>query len=512
MINSFTMILRSTVRRWFFKGSAVVLFVLLLLLSSCTRRLGYGILLWASEEPAIPSGTVLPVYIRSNIDQVWVAGIPKQYLSKDSKTDKFEIPLSKLELAGSKSKAEQRAREFAPYSMTYAETLQDGLPIRESPDNGARRVYRLKMGEIVKVLSPARGVEAVGTTGDALPGEWFKVLTEDGSTGYCFSYRLKLFQHEGGVLAAVSQDQAQAEDPDLEQILSRSWVAEAYGTMVNQRRVNLEELSQHWGFDPGQDTGIAHIRVKDLERTFSYTGIRSTGTRAWRFDGSPLQMNLRSDTTLAVQFTETGGALRTLLFVALAADVDDIILQETARRDGLYGFIYSQGPAYSSYNYGAITFAEDGSFTWTGCDLLVPQVIPAAALGSGTVDMRLVVGRELTELYTGAFTLRFDGVNGTAAEINFLYSMDAGSGAFRLEYAPDSSMNEIVVERRASSPLVLYFTRIESAGSTPQDSGLQDNTSNSGYDDYYNYNYDDYGDDEDWNEGADSYGGETEYY
>jgi hypothetical protein len=402
---------------------------------------------------------VLPVYIRSNIDHVWVAGIPKEYRSGDSRTDKFEIPLAKLELAGSKRKAKQRAGEFAPYALTYAETLQDGLPIRENPDNGARRVYRLKLGEIVKILSPATGVAAVGTTGDPLPGEWFRVLTEDGSTGYCFSYRLKLFEHRGGVLAAFTQPEAQAEDPELERLLSRRWSAETYGAMVNQRRINLEEFSQHWGFDPGLDSGLAHIRIKDFERTFSYTGIKSTGSRAWRFEGASLQMSLRSDTTLAVQFTENGGALRTLLFVALSADVDDIILQETVRREELYNAIFTQGPAYSSHNYGTITFAEDGGFIWTGSDLLIPQVIPPSALGSGTVSMRLFLGQALASRYAGAFTLYFNSVNGTAAGVNFLYSLD--SQGFRLEYAPDSSMNGIVVERRSSSPLVLYFYKVE---------------------------------------------------
>jgi hypothetical protein len=402
---------------------------------------------------------VLPVYIRSNIDQVWVAGIPEEYRQQGSKIDKFEIPLAKLELAGSKSKALQMAEAFAPYALTYAETLQDGLPIRESPDNSARRVYRLKQGEIIKILAPAEGIVAVGTTGDPLPGEWFQVLTEDGSTGYCFSYRLKLFEHTGGVLVSAPREQQAAEDPDLELLLSRTWSAESYRTMVNSRRINLEELLEHWGFDPGQDTGIARIRIKDLDRTFSYTAIRSTGTRSWRFEGSVLQMDLRSDTTLAVQFTENGGVLRTIFFVALPTDVDDLIVQETARREELFAAIYAQGPAYTSHNYGTISFTEDGHFSWTGYDLLVPQVIPASALGTGTVSMRLFLSNTLADRYTGALTLNFSGVNGPAASVNFMYSPD--NQGFRLEYVPDTSMDGIVVNRRASSPLVLYLFKAE---------------------------------------------------
>ena len=402
---------------------------------------------------------MLPVYIKSNIDQVWVVGIPKEFRAPGSRIDKFEIPLSKLELAGGKKKAQERAENFAPYALVYAETLQDGLPIRESPDNSARRVYRLKLGEIIKILSPARGQVAVGATGDPLPGDWFRVLTENGSVGYCFSYRLKLFENSGGKLAAARLEEKETEDPDLDKLLARTWSPESYGTMVNNRRIDLGELSQHWCFDPGLDTGIARIKIKDLDRTFSYTKIRSTGTRSWRFEGTQLQMNLRSDTTLAVQFTESSGFLRTILFVALSSKVDDIILQESARREELFRSIYEQGPVYVSNNYGTLTFQEDGRFTWTGNMLLVPQVIPASALGSGSLDMRLFLASALSDRYNGAFTLRFDGIGGTPLYVDFMYSLD--SQGFRIEYVPQTSLDSVTVARRASSPLVIYFFKTE---------------------------------------------------
>ena len=443
-----------------------LLFALVIFLSSsCSRLLGYGVLLWSSEDPPVPSGTVLPVYIRSNIEQKWVVGIPKEFRSRENRIDKFEIPLAKLELAGSKGKAAARASTFAPYALLYAETLQDGLPIRESPDNSARRVYRLKFGEIIKILSQATGIAAVGTTGDPLPGEWYRVLTEDGTSGYCFSYRLKLFEHTGGVLAAVRNEQPEEEDPALERILARTWSPESYGTMLNTRRIDLEDLSNHWNFDPGQDTGIATIKIRDINRTFSYTRIRSTGTQSWSFEGTQLQMNLRSETTLAVQFTENNGILRTLLFVALPSDVDDIILQETARRESLYMSIYEQGPVFTSSNYGTLTFQEDGRFTWTGNRLLVPQVIPATALGSGVLDMRLYIGAALSDRYFGAFTLHFDGVGGASAHADFMYSLD--SQGFRIEYVPQTSLDNLTVVRRSSSPLIIFFFRTERIDDNP---------------------------------------------
>ncbi|MFA6507714.1 MAG: hypothetical protein WCT14_16555, partial [Treponemataceae bacterium] len=75
-------------------------------LSSCSQIKGYGLLLWSVDEPQIPSGTMLTVYIKSNIDNVWVVGVP-------GTKDKIELPLWKMELIGSKGKTKSAAKKFA---------------------------------------------------------------------------------------------------------------------------------------------------------------------------------------------------------------------------------------------------------------------------------------------------------------------------------------------------------------------------------------------------------------
>jgi len=426
-----------------------------IVLSACSSRLGWGVLLWSTEDPPIPSGTVLPVYIRSNINKVWVIGIPDEYLDKKDRINKMEIPLSRFEMAGSKSKARKRAEAFAQYAHTYAENMQDGLPIRDNPDNNARRVYRLRTGEIIKVLSMANGVPAISATGDPLPGDWYRVLTEDGSIGYCFSYRLKLFEHYGGPLAASAPagiENNAGPDPDLDMLMSKTWSPELYSTMVNYKRINLDELSRHWCFDPGQETGIARIYIPGYDLNFSYNAIRPNGQRAWRFEGSNLLMQMRSDTTIAVQFSEGSGSMKTLLFVALPITVDDLIMQESARRERLYDAIYSQGPIFTSNNYGTIAFNEDGNFMWRGFDLLVPRFIPESAEGDGTVSMDLFLDPAFEDRYSGAFTLHFAE---EAAVLRCMYALD--NQGFRIEIAPESTIEDSTVVRRAASPMVLYF-------------------------------------------------------
>jgi hypothetical protein len=69
--------------------------------------------------------------------------------------------------------------------------------------------------------------------------------------------------------------------------------------------------------------------------------------------------------------------------------------------------------------------------------------------------MRLFIASSLTDRYNGAFTLRFEGLDGYDRQIDFLYSLDADG--FRLEYVPPANINGVTVSRRASSPLVMYF-------------------------------------------------------
>ena len=431
-----------------------VLFSLVLaaVLSSCSK-LGYGVLLWSVDEPHIDSGTVLPVYIKSNIEKLWVVGVPD---AKGRSDNKVEIPLTQLEFVGSKRKAEKRAFEFSQHATTYAENLQDRLPIRDAPDNNSRQVYRLRVGEIIKVLGIVDGSPPIGVTGDPLPGDWLRVLTHDGVRGFCFSYRLKIFEQTSGSVVIAPEIAGEIEDdPDLEMLLSRNWSPESYLQMINSRRLNISELERNYRFEPGSETGIARIILPNLERQFTFERIVKEGDRAWRFEGTSLQMVLRTSTTLAVHFTEAD-IRRTVIFNALPSNIDNIIIQETARREMQFMAIYEEGPVFTSSNYGTITFLQTGDFTWTGYRALVPHLIPEETSGTGRINMDIYITRSLEERYSGAFTLQFTDIRSNNTRY-FMYAID--SQGLRLEEVPEYGIEGITVTRRASSPTVLYFFR-----------------------------------------------------
>ena len=428
---------------------------ILLALSSCSRLLGYGVLLWSIDDPSVAAGTVLPVHIRSNINGVWVVSAEDE---AGGKARRFELPIWKLEFAGSRGKAEAYSEAFSEFASAYAEAVQDGLPIRAEPDNNANRNYRLKLGQVVKVLGRAKGNPAM--SGDSpLPGEWLKVLTDDGQIGYCFSYRLRLFRQERGspVAAPAAAESAEA-DPKLDLIFSTAWHPEVYKEMIDTKRIDLERFSASWGFFPGQDTGIVRISLPKLELSYPYSAVAPVRDRTWLFEGSRVQASLRSDTVLSVQYIDAGGAQRSAVFVALPSSAEDFIARETERRDSLFLSIVRLGPVFRSENYGTLAFTSEGGFAWTGYDILVPSIIPSASKGTGRASLRLFLSDDLATAYSGALSLSFDPAE-ISSPVNFLYTLEPGG--LRLEYLPPSSLEGVLAQRRGPSPTVIFFSSAE---------------------------------------------------
>ena len=159
--------------------------LLSVLFFSCSGIIGYGVVLWTIPESNIADGTVVPVYLKSNIQHNYVIGNPET-------DEKLEVPLWQISEPASRGKAQKLAAVYKDYQSQYARCVLDGLPIREEAQNTSKQVYRLRKDEIIRVLREGKG--AAPTTGNqALEGKWLSVITNDGHKGWCFSYNLRLF-------------------------------------------------------------------------------------------------------------------------------------------------------------------------------------------------------------------------------------------------------------------------------------------------------------------------------
>ena len=77
-------------------------------LFSCSHSLGFGVVLWSLPEEGLSDGDIVPVFIQSNINQVFVIGIPNS-------DKKIEVPLWQISTPEKKAQAIETAKKYKAY-------------------------------------------------------------------------------------------------------------------------------------------------------------------------------------------------------------------------------------------------------------------------------------------------------------------------------------------------------------------------------------------------------------
>lgn len=427
---------------------SLIIFTLLLAtfaFTSCSRHIGYGVITWSESTHGLFAGDIVPVYIQSNIGKVYVIGVGKGFRKH------IEIPLWQLNLYKSKGQAKKAAKAMNEYRYSYALVKLDGLPMRALPENTARQVYRFKAGQKVKIVGKGQG-SPVFAGNSPLQGDWLEVMSDDGTLGWCFSYNLALFDERDATGGSAVVDLS-GPDPVLENLLARSWYPDVYRTMLADNRIDLQRIQLSWGFFPGADSNIARIDTAEGIVTFPYSSIIKNDDTTYRFDGSTLIVQIRSEGTIAVQYTDANGMPQVLYFASLDITPEQIVQNEKQRRADILAVILKAGPRFSSGNYGVLQFLPGGRFLWSGYQLLSPSVIPSGAGAGGLVDFRCFLPATLASGFTGVLSFRFDG---TGQWIHFLYTLS--SQGLKLEQVSESNIKDSTVISQNLSPTVIFFT------------------------------------------------------
>ncbi len=427
-----------------FSANILRIFLLLSLLavSSCGGKIGYGVLAWSVPDHDLHAGDVVPVFVQSNIGKVYVIG------SKDSK-DRLEVPLWQIQLYKSRSAARKAAQRDAEYRYSYALVKIDGLPIRSAPENTARQVYRLRAGQQIKLVRKGEGAPVMSGN-SALPGDWYEVMTDDGSLGWCYSYNLTIIDEREYTGEQIVQTDS-GPDPVLENLLSRAWYPDSWRTMIESSRIDLDKISPQWGFFPGRDSLVARIEDETGVRTFPYSSVVRGDDGDYRFEGSTLSVQVRRRNSILVQFTDENGMPQAHYFAALDSSPESLVSEERARRDSVLESIRSLSRAFSSGNYGVLQFPETGRFLWSGYQLLSPQIIPAGSGAGGSVENRVFIPASWSGDFDGVLSFKFDGSD---SWIHFLYQLS--SEGLKLEHV--LSVKDALVQSRNLTPTVLFFS------------------------------------------------------
>ncbi|MCR4790198.1 MAG: SH3 domain-containing protein [Treponemataceae bacterium] len=422
---------------------------LLLTLNSCSKKLGYSVVLWSIPEENLTDGQIVPVYIKSNIMHCYVIGVPETDI-------KCEVPLWQISEPSSKKKALLLAEKFAEYKNCYAKVKLDGLPIRAEAQNTAKQVYRTREGEILKVLYKGNGAQVMAGK-SALEGEWLRVLTNNGTLGWCFSYNLTVLT-EKELKESSAADSAEntdgVYDEYIKKILSQTWYPEEYQTMINTRRVDLEVMNPAYRFETGFNTGNATLALKDLELSFPYTGVTKTANRVYKFNDTNLTMTIRTSASIILQYVDEEENQKSYNLATLSEDIFAVIQKEQERRRNEYSKIVKAGPIFRSSNYGTLTFLDNGSFEWSGYDLLVPSIINTGSGNFGKVTVEYFISNGLKAEYDGVISFKFET---NAKKLNFLYKIEADG--IRLEDAQKARYKGKLIQEKSSNPVVIFFAK-----------------------------------------------------
>ena len=429
----------------FYAAASILLAFCSTFLISCKDKvMGYSVLLWNLPEYKIQSGDILPVYIRSNISQVYVVGIDGE---------KVEIPLWQLTDPVKKAKVGSVSKKYLECAHTYASVKIDGLPCRAEPVNTAKQVYRLRKGEVIKLLYMGNG-QAPMTGGQPLEGNWYRILTKDGTQGWCFSYNLNLYEtDENGEQVGGQILEEEAEDDNYYiSILDKAWYPDSFSTMISSGNIDISKLHPSYNFTIDTVNNKVSLNMSGIHESWDYTGYTKTDDYEYTLNDIPIIIIYKKSTFIVVRYTGESGKPQELNLVTLDDDINAIVAEEKQRRAEAYSKVASATGELSSSSYGKLSLNTDGTFKWSGYKLLVPAVISGGAKTAGTCSVKYAVSKELAASYDGVLTFKFEG---TTDEVNFLYKLE--NDGLRLEAANDATYNGILVTGRSSSPLIMYF-------------------------------------------------------
>jgi len=412
-----------------------------LLFISCSKKLGYSVLLWSLPEAGLHDGDLVQVYIKSNISQVYVIGTP-------GSQQKLEVPFWQITEPAAKGKALKAYDSYKEYQSVYASVAIDGLPVRYEPVNTARQVYRLRKGENLKILKKGTGTAPMSGS-KPLQGDWLWVMTSDGTTGWCFSYNLKLFDENE---PQQTEEVEVVYDEALEAALDSVWYPEEYLTMLNNNQVDIKRFEENYYFNTGKETGTIELKIADVFKTWKYTGTEKLENGNYRFKGTNISISLKKDNVITLQFTDSKGRQKTETLVQLPSTVEEIISAEEERRSALLARFLMAGSAFSSSNYGDLILLEDGTFSWSSYQRLVPSVIPSQSGERGKISFDMFVSASIASVYDGAVTFTFDKNN---KPVRFLYKLE--QNGIRLEETTAAAIKDNVITSRGTNAIVLFF-------------------------------------------------------
>ena len=373
-----------------------------LLLAACGQApRGFGVVLW-SAGGAPPTGAVIHVIEESSIEDRYLV------LSAGADQDEEPVPVERwrVRVFPDTEQATAFAAGYVPFTDSYGYAVRSGLPVRAEASATADIIYKLREGQVTKVLQRGAQPERVG----AYENYWYQVLTEDGVAGYTFGEFLPVFQASGDPHAEAAR--LRADDPTLEHLLATVWRPDYFRAMVITGRYDLRRFRAEYGLFPDPEARLLRLVTETGTREFRYRTVERVGEGRYVFhpqDGtSPARFTVHGSRRVSLSYSAAGRQV-TRVFVQLSRDVAESIAAERERRDRLYRNLVERGAVLHSSGYGTIELGAERRFRWQRFLALVPELLPSGLSGTGRVAFRYAPAPELGGSYDTVISFLFDG-------------------------------------------------------------------------------------------------------
>jgi hypothetical protein len=416
---------------------AILICTFLLLLSCGEKAIGYGVFYWPPEDSDFEYGDILPVLKYSSIAESYS-------LQREGESEGWGVEEWRIGFFEEEEKAIEEQKRFRQWQYSFAISQRDRLAIRSEADPDSERVYVLRFGQTMKVI----GRDASPTTLGEYEGHWYRVLTEDGVSGYCFDHYLEIFDIREGPIQQVSPELT-----FIKEAFSKKYHPEYFKDMIRKNQIVLEQFTPRYGFFPDLQNKQIEMLLPNLSRTFNYETIEVTSNGNYVFTGSGLSVNFLGDEVFAAIYP-VDGKTRSHRFIFLPEKaIEDRIASEKERRQELISTFTEDEGVFSSSAYGLITFTDSGTFTWSGKERLIPDILPAHAGDSGRFSFDYFLGPELTDSYDGVLHIRFS----SGVDRLFLYQFQ--DGVLRLWAGEMRNVKNNIVPQEPFSSLLMVFVK-----------------------------------------------------
>ncbi len=412
-----------------------------MLLPSCSRGIGHGVILWADDLWGIEAGTRITITEKSMLrDQITFRAEKETYVSPSWRLIQFN----------SRQEAQQFAETFAILKTLYGSSLKRSLPIRSEKKTNAEIIYRLDEDEIVKIIH--KDPEETNLSG--LISHWYEVLTQNGTRGWVFGYYLDVYD-------TLAESDGAEKSQIIDQLFYTMWRPAYFEEFIQNNRIDLDRFNTSLGIGIDPHDQILTLTLPGNKNTYPFTAItESKKPNHFFLENSPIELEFISETRVYAYIKQEAG-LQRYEFVKLidpAGDAENDLAyiqtlrqQEQERRQALLEALVTRSKSFVSATYGILILDADGSFIWNNYASLVPHVIPTSSANTGTVLFSAHL--DDPSLADGVIAFVFDG---SSERIHFAYTLE--NSGVRLLFIPKLYVEDNNVKELPRTPVTVFFS------------------------------------------------------